>query len=444
MADALNKYSTKSDYEAATHSSGYSEVSYIADRDISVYDGCNVETTRSPNVGDAVFLDASGKKRFIRGKGFDMAKVPNTWTKVGVVLLRKGNVVTIGYHSQIVGKYLNAWVYPFTPTSTTIVFSAVSAAIYDNKKATDQTFTASAAYDPNHPEIFCTELDTWLRANQPDENGVGGCKYSWHAEIIPWYDTSTKTVYEQMVILADSVLNYRQYSNGNLVKSGGTTNNNMFTQIPVDYYVLVANNSIEATVRSPVCNEARAKTYWYSRTSGDLKNKTDYDADATLTAKYATYEDYIHGYSLKWPSMAGKQHDYAPYEYDWNKQMRWQKMHNISGTEVPVFSSVNYANYPDGESGTVSGAFRWKLPNITSAFELFCNMPETFGGTINTTLQQLGGTNYQLTANKPFWLMGAGHMAEPFAYEGDGMFHYGHGPNQNCYTLPVADYEIGS
>ena len=438
MADALNKYSTKSDYEAATHSSGYSEVSYIADRDITVYDGCNVETTRSPNVGDAVFLDASGKKRFIRGKGFEMSKVPNTWTKVGVVMHRKGKVATIAYHSQIFKKVQDCWAYKITPTSTTIVFRAMKA--FNYAEYIELTFTASAAYDSAHPEVFQTELDTWLRANQPNASGLGGAQYDWHCEMMPWYDHETKTKYTAMCLIVN-FLSWRQY-NTSPVKSGATLQFSMRRDIGL-YDKMTLRDKTENGF--PFVNLEKAISV-YRNASGSTrcKNEADYLADSDLTSRYPTYYDYMYSNTMAWPSQTGNQWKYHGTSYEWTTSRASQMFINLAGETVPMYGVYYYAKYPDGETGLVSNAFKWRNMGIDDGYELLCDIPLTTTGIVNETLSKLGGSNFWITANRRYWILGGTTLEEWCYYASYGYYDHNTSTSIECYALPVADYEIGS
>jgi hypothetical protein len=172
-----------------------------------------------------------------------------------------------------------------------------------------------------------------------------------------------------------------------------------------------------------------------------LKNRTDYQADTSLTSKYPTYEDYITDNAMAWPSHWGNQWTYHGLSYDWSTKWANWKFKKLDGTVSPVYGVVNYAKYPDGETGVVSAALNWRMMGVDDGFELLKDVP-TSGWIVSDTLVKLGGTNTGIGNTSSYWIIG-GTTLESWCYYGPyGMFDHNQSTTIECISLPVADYDI--
>lgn len=109
----LKTYPDETAYEAAEKSKIESSVALIESTGRAVFDGVNV-VTDNPGVGDIVCYDENRKIRFIALDTFQAGTFPSAWETVGVVVLRKGNRVTVcSKHSEL-HKFMD--VYPYIVT----------------------------------------------------------------------------------------------------------------------------------------------------------------------------------------------------------------------------------------------------------------------------------------------------------------------------------------
>ena len=90
----LKTYANEAAYEAAEKSKIESSVSLIESTNEVKSDGVNV-VTDNPGVGDILCYDESRRIRFIQLDTFQAGTFPAAWETLGVVVLRKGNTVTV-------------------------------------------------------------------------------------------------------------------------------------------------------------------------------------------------------------------------------------------------------------------------------------------------------------------------------------------------------------
>ena len=106
----MKTYPDKAAYDAAVKSKMESTVGLIENTGKVVIDGVNV-VTANPKVGDVVCYDENRKVRFIALDTFEAGTFPVAWETVGVVVLRKGNKVTICSKYNESKKFME--VYPY-------------------------------------------------------------------------------------------------------------------------------------------------------------------------------------------------------------------------------------------------------------------------------------------------------------------------------------------
>lgn len=102
---AIEKFSTRQEYEAAEKSTTESTVSLIEQGNEVKYDGINV-LTKEPIIGDEVYLDDANKRHYIKRETYKRTLVPALWTHVGYVGARFGNKKLIFHKGEASNKYL--------------------------------------------------------------------------------------------------------------------------------------------------------------------------------------------------------------------------------------------------------------------------------------------------------------------------------------------------
>lgn len=157
----IKTYPDKAAYEAAEKSAMESTVAVLENTGEVVTNGVNVVTTE-PKVGDIVCYDESRKIRFIACDTYRGGTFPSAWETVGVVVLRKGNQVTVCSKHNEPKKFME--VLPYVVSGYTLDGESHSATINIMGKYV-KTFTYSA----NTDNEFVDDLKLFLATNSlPD------------------------------------------------------------------------------------------------------------------------------------------------------------------------------------------------------------------------------------------------------------------------------------
>ena len=118
--------------------------------------------TIQPRVGDIVCRDADGNISYIEQDTFSQADFPQTWETVGVVVIRKGNRVTIISKNNETKKYME--VYPYVVTGYTLDGTEHTAQLRLHGKPTTSTYY-DFAYTASDVDGFVAALQQLLAAN---------------------------------------------------------------------------------------------------------------------------------------------------------------------------------------------------------------------------------------------------------------------------------------
>ena len=118
----ITTYEDNAAYVAAGMPTDESRVALIKDTNEVKIDGINVVTSE-PEKGDVLFIDASGKKIFLKGGAeLNASLIPAGWTWIGVVISRKGNKVKILDKANSSSmQWLACWQYAITAISSTSI-----------------------------------------------------------------------------------------------------------------------------------------------------------------------------------------------------------------------------------------------------------------------------------------------------------------------------------
>ena len=114
--------------------------------------------TDNPGVGDILCLDENRKYRFIQLDTFHAGTFPGAWETLGVVVLRKGNTVTVCSKHNENKKFME--VFPYIVTGQVLDGAEHTATL---KLHGSETF--EFMYTANTAEEFLTALKSFLTAN---------------------------------------------------------------------------------------------------------------------------------------------------------------------------------------------------------------------------------------------------------------------------------------
>ena len=310
---AIRSYNTKADYEAAVKPATESQVSLIESSREVIVDGVNVITTE-PVVGDALFLDESNNKVFVKGGDWlQKAVIPSAWTFVGVVFSREGRQVGIIDKDGDDEKYAD--VLQFELTGLTLDGAEHSATIglrLSNNYNTNTTITFT--YATTLLSEVVTALNAAIDARQVE---VGFTNAVWAYLINDKYEkVETDEEATSIMVQIDAWSNENQTSKSN---SGCTLTFVTWRDMPASSVYFRANN--RSTDVRGIMNIAKGESYFATegRTptadvvlpEGNVSplNKTSFDTSPyceQVRARYATYRDYLLGeYLVKIPQKYG-------------------------------------------------------------------------------------------------------------------------------------------
>ncbi len=157
-----------------------------ATNEISVK-GVNVLTTQ-PAVGDIVCYDESRKIRFIVCDTFHAGTFPAAWETVGVVVLRKGNQVTICSKHNEAKKFME--VYPYVVSGYVLDGSEHTVQLRLHGKPTTSTYY-EFKYTASTDSEFVSQLKQFLTTNGETDWSA----YLMEGKVILQYDNYTTGEY---------------------------------------------------------------------------------------------------------------------------------------------------------------------------------------------------------------------------------------------------------
>jgi len=447
MADSINKYASEAEYNSASHGST-PEVSKVSGSATPVrYDGMNTDTTGSPSVGDAVYLDPDDNVRFISWKNLVPGALGNGWYPVGVVINRFGRNVRIRYKNYKAYSVASAMFYKLSSqTSNNITFQVPSASQSTTLVELGATFTASKSL-ASDPSGFISELDSWLRLHQPGKNGNPGMILNWHAEYInniPW-------------LVCDCVNN----SNINLACTGMTATITTYFQPQTTYFMTLPikcgcdlDHGIIFNADAMIARGAvRTPTSTVNlSTPGDPVTEDAFNNNeycTALRAKYSTYMDYVCDRTLRCPT---KSHAYFTAlhnkSYQLSHDMASCTFPNIDGVTTNYFQMCVWANAPDtsSRSAAVNASFKWYMPGVIEGYEYCCDRGTTMDDPVWSTMGKISDNQNTLASIRT--VIGLNSYKNDRVYwrmYGVSNLSYGGGTRDPFYTfarLSFADYDL--
>lgn len=224
--------------------------------------------TIQPRVGDIVCRDADGNIRYIEQDTFSQADFPQTWETVGVVVIRKGNRVTIISKYNETKKYME--VYPYVVTGYTLDGTEHTAQLRLHGKPTTSTYY-DFTYTASDVDGFVAALQQFLSSNgetdwsaYKDEDGSVILQYDNYNS--SEYYTATYTYASGLTLTTKAMVDFPE-------------------QMPT-WWRLCGNRGY------PVWNIEKAKEYFRS----DMAS-TAYNPSSDVTS--------VPVYPICWPAFAG-------------------------------------------------------------------------------------------------------------------------------------------
>lgn len=176
-------HASEAAYKAAEKSEIESTVGLIESSNRVVIDGVNV-VTDNPGIGDILCIDENRKYRFIQLDTFHAGTFPAAWETLGVVVLRKGNTVTVCSKHHESKKFME--VFPYIVTGQVLDGEEHTAQL---KLHGSESFEFK--YTANTDEEFVEALKSFLT-----EHGFSDWSaYIMDGKIILQYDNYTSAEY---------------------------------------------------------------------------------------------------------------------------------------------------------------------------------------------------------------------------------------------------------
>ena len=293
----IKQFDTVSEYEAATKSTQQSELAHIESTNEAYLNGVNVVTPQ-PKVGDAVFLDENNNVKYIDGDTVQQAYLPASWTHVGEVYERRGNLVGVLHKTGTSQKYLDVCQYGITAiASTTLAIQLRMSPDYAVNTQVDVTLTSA--------EINATSAAEISAAVAAKAAEVGDTK-DWWAYLADAEGNKVEDGGTQIIIQCDTCVDYRFY---NASATGCTIAHITWGDMPESSVYWRGERGFYTNNRG-VMNIARTKAWATGsgrepsvqepvgpRAGNDDPVKPSAFAEseycANLRAAYASYEEYL-------------------------------------------------------------------------------------------------------------------------------------------------------
>lgn len=298
----ITTYEDNAAYVAAGMPTDESRVALIKDTNEVKIDGINVVTSE-PEKGDVLFIDASGKKIFLKGGAeLNASLIPAGWTWIGVVISRKGNKVKILDKANSSSmKWLACWQYAITAISSTSI--TIKVRMSNNYGAyTDVPVTLTSA---SVNAQSASEISAAIAAKA---TAVGDTNAWW-----AWYDSDNNRI----IVQTDNCANYQQ---SNVAGTNCTIALSVWEDMPASSALwrkngagstyggqnltrFVAYYSTNGTV--PTANVDPNAATQVKRSCFEDPEDAAYAYCADLRAKYGTYEAYMADQCVMYPQKYG-------------------------------------------------------------------------------------------------------------------------------------------
>ena len=357
--------------------------------------------TDQPKVGDIVCYDESRKIKFIALDTFHAGTFPGAWETVGVVVLRKGNKVTICSKYNESKKFME--VYPYIVTGYTLDGTEHSATLKLHGSETKEF-----KYTANTDSEFLSDLKNFLTTN-----GFGDWStYIMAGKVYLQYDNYTDLEYPNASVTQATGLILSSIFEGTyevgsyfMMKCGVVGNGVWNAGRAKEYFANDNSNTaynpatdISSIPIRPVCWPAFAGTSEY-QSDHCLWLRQRYCKDPNHPKK-EEWESYIEDLTHKIPCMTG---GHAP---KWRDGMvlsgkaRDVEYQATDGSRKKLFTGIAYCSeFMDGDG---------YLPSLEEFLEAFGGVTYGLSGVtwnnadpINRSLYAIGGIGVGVTSG--FW-----------------------------------------
>jgi len=381
----IKNFNTQEERNAYIPDNTESTLMHVEETNEVSVNGVNVVLTKSPEVGDVVYLDESGNTVFV--KGLTRSEIPASWTLVGFVFNRRGNEVKIiDKNIDLTRQWLACWQYAITAISSTdITFYLRMKGDYANFVTINVSLTSAAI---NATTV--AEINAALEA----AGNAGNIGYANHGYWAYLADDNNKPsdTGTRIVVQCDFNGDYRQYlindathvisgctmalvvwedmpSNSAYWKANGITTNYggyMNKEKFMSYYAISG--------RTPTAQEPLQVT----GNTGPVK-LVDFNTNAfcaDIRAAYGTYEKYIEiCFATMYPQKYGvfSLMDAKSMTEKYGKSYTLKK----NGDVLYKFPAIYYGTTVGYGNGELAQG-NWWLTDITDGMELYedetCNI----------------------------------------------------------------------
>ena len=374
----IKNFNTQEERNAYIPDNTESTLMHVEETNEVSVNGVNVVLTKSPEVGDVVYLDESGNTVFV--KGLTRSEIPASWTLVGFVFNRRGNEVKI-IDKNIDGtrQWLSCWQYAITAISSTdITFYLRMKGDYATFVTINVSLTSAAINATTVAEINAA-LEAAGNAGNIGYANHGYWAYLADDNNMP-SDAGTR-----IVVQCDFCADYRQYmiNDGSHVISGCTMALVVWEDMPANANYWKANGA--TTNYAGYMNKEKFKSYYAvnGRTPTAQEplqvtgNTTpvklaDFNSNAfcaDIRAAYGTYEKYIEVcFATMYPQK------YGVFSLMDAKEMtaKYGKSYTLkkNGDVLYKFPAIHYGTTVGyGTGGLAQG--NWWLTDVTDGMELY-------------------------------------------------------------------------
>ena len=388
----IKTYANQAAYEAAEKSKIESSVALIESTGRAVFDGVNV-VTDNPGVGDILCYDENRKYRFIQLDTFQAGTFPSAWETLGVVVLRKGLVVTVCSKSGDSKKFME--VYPYVVSGYELDGTEHTATL---KLHGSETFDFK--YTANTDNEFINALKSFLA----EHNFTEWSAYIKDGKVYLQYDNYASIErYDETITYATGLSLEEQPLRDNLdmVESSkrycGTTANWVWNTAKAKKYFM---SDLHSTAYNPTADVNREPAYvvcWPA-----FCGKSQYrDADHCLWLRLKYCKDPDNPTLVEWeryveacqPILPWMIQMFAP-DYREGKhtteRLKGIMYFSADGTKKPLFSAIAFCSqFLDGK-GYLPSAYE-----MTEAFKddtyAYVDMDIRNADPINRSLYAIGG-----------------------------------------------------
>ena len=385
--------------------------------------------TKSPKIGDIVCYDENRKVKFIALDTFHAGTFPAAWETVGVVVLRKGNKVTICSKNNEAKKFME--VYPYIVSGYTLDGVEHTAQLrLHGKPGTDTWYEFK--YTASTDSEFVTQLKQFLTDNgETDWSAYMDAQY----RVILQYDnytsgeylTTTLTYVSGLTLTGQVTVDCPQQPD--FWRKCGNRGNGVWHAERTKVYF---RNDLSTPAYNPATDVNSVPEYpicWPA-----FAGTSQYQSDHCLWLRQQYCKDPAHPTEAEWEAYIDVFTHRIPYLLAWyspnwragallSEPLKGITYRATDGTQKPLYPAVEYCSqFFDGKG---------YLPSMAEQIECFGNV--TYGLTgvtrdkadpINRSLYAIGGSAIGCASG--WWSSGRGYTGSNWCAVSLGNIDTGH------------------